>query len=90
MAPTWHALQSAREAGEEDELPPPEAHGHALLVHRAGLRTQWQSLQADEAEALRELLAADSLAAWLEQQGAARLPQVVALLQGWVQSLSTV
>lgn len=92
VAPAWHALQAAREAGEEAELPAPAQHAHALLVSREGLRTQWRSLDDDEAEALALLLDAPSLAAWLERMGEEALPQALAWLQRWLadQSLASV
>lgn len=88
VAPLWHALEAAREAGEERELPPPQEHAHALLVGREGLRTQWRSLADDEAEALALLLAAPSLAVWLSQLGEAALPQAMAWLLAWVEAQS--
>lgn len=88
VAPLWHALDAAREAGIETELPPPQAHAHALLVGREGQRTQWRSLADDEAEALALLLAAPSLAVWLGQLGEPALPQAMAWLLAWVEAQS--
>lgn len=84
VAPLWHRLQAARESGEEAELPPPEALAHSLLVSRGeGGQTVWRSLADEEAEALALLLAAASLADWLNTQGEAALAQAVAWLQRW-------
>ncbi|MDT8989669.1 DNA-binding domain-containing protein [Curvibacter sp. APW13] len=53
VGPVWHAVQSGA-----DELPPPPALEHPLLVWRKGLRTQWKSLSATEAELVRGIAAA--------------------------------
>jgi hypothetical protein len=39
IGPVWHALKA-----EQDDVPPPEAHAHHMLVWRQGLNTQWNSL----------------------------------------------
>jgi len=84
VAPLWHALNAARDAGQEADLPAPEPLAHALLVGRGDDgQTQWRSLADDEAEALALLLGAASLADWLQTQGEAALPQAVAWLQRW-------
>lgn len=83
VGPAWHALNAAREAGQETELPEPQALAQTLLVWRSGLQPHWRSLAADEAQALRTLCAPPSLADWLEAQGEAALPQAVAWLQAW-------
>lgn len=83
VAPAWHALQQAREAGVEAELPAPEPLAHAVLSWRQGLAPQWRSLDAAEA-ALLQGLHGQSAAAWLEAQGEEALAQAVALLQRWV------
>ncbi|MBB5205586.1 hypothetical protein HNQ51_002913 [Inhella inkyongensis] len=84
VGPTWHALTAARESGQEAELPEPEALAHQLLVWRHEHKTQWRSLEADEAQALCVALQEPlSLADWLALQGETRLPQAVAWLQRW-------
>lgn len=86
VAPAWHALQAAREAGQEAELAPPEASAHAMLTWRRGERPQWRSLETAEAEALAAVRG-QSAAAWLADLAAAGhpdLPQGVAWLQAWV------
>jgi hypothetical protein len=83
VAPAWHALQQARDAGIEAELPAPEPLDHALLSWRIGLAPQWRSLDAAEADLLRGLQG-QSAADWLGAQGEAALTQAVAHLQRWV------
>jgi len=84
VGPAWHALNEARAAGQEAELPEPQALAHRLLVWRSGLQPHWRSLAADEAMALQALFAQPVLADWLAAQGEAALPQAVAWLQAWV------
>ena len=43
IGPVWHALKSAH-----DDVPPPEAYAHHMLVWRLGLNTQWKSLSSAE------------------------------------------
>ncbi len=43
IGPVWHALKSAQE-----DVPPPEAYAHHMLVWRLGLNTQWKSLSSAE------------------------------------------
>lgn len=84
VGPAWHALQAAREAGEEAPLPPPAMLAHTLLTWRIGLSPQWRSLDTGEAQALAGLHGQPA-AAWADAQGEAGLPQAVAWLQRWVQ-----
>lgn len=83
VGPAWHALNEARAAGQEAELPEPRALAHSLLVWRSGLQPHWRSLAADEAAALQALFEEPSLGEWLATQGEAALPQAVAWLQAW-------
>ncbi len=53
VGPIWHALQS----GQQDDLAPPEALAHHLLVWRLGMNTQWKSLSPTEAGFVQGLLA---------------------------------
>lgn len=43
VGPVWHALQSG-----QDEVPPPEALRHHMLVWRHGMNNQWKTLTAPE------------------------------------------
>ena len=52
VGPIWHAIKS----GQED-MAPPEALEHHMLVWRPGMNTQWKSLTQMEAEFVRGLLA---------------------------------
>lgn len=52
VGPVWHALKA-----EQDEVPPPDALAHHLLVWRQGLRTQWKSLNTAETTFVRCLQA---------------------------------
>jgi hypothetical protein len=52
VGPIWHALKSG-----QDELEPPEALGHHMLVWRQGMNTQWKSLTATETVFVQCLLA---------------------------------
>lgn len=52
VGPVWHAVQAGAE-----HVPAPEALDHTLLVWRQGLRTQWKSLSATEAELVRGIAA---------------------------------
>ena len=52
VGPIWHALKSG-----QDELAPPEALDHHLLVWRQGMNTQWKSLTPTEADFVQGLLA---------------------------------
>lgn len=83
VASVWHALQAARDAGEEAMLEPPEALEHHVLTWRRGESPQWRSLSDDEASALAGLHG-QRATDWLSQHGEAALPQAVAWLQGWV------
>jgi hypothetical protein len=51
VGPIWHALKSG-----QDELEPPEALNHSLLVWRLGMNTQWKSLTQTEAGFVQGLL----------------------------------
>ncbi|MFO1252870.1 MAG: DNA-binding domain-containing protein [Inhella sp.] len=83
VGPAWHALNAARAASQEAELPEPAPLVHTLLVWRSGLQPHWRSVGDAEATALQALAAAASLAPWLEEQGEAALPQAVGWLQAW-------
>ena len=52
VSPIWHALKSG-----QDDVPPPEALDHAMLVWRHGLNTQWKSLTQTEAVFVQCLIA---------------------------------
>jgi hypothetical protein len=52
VGPVWHALKS----GQED-MDPPAALAHHVLVWRLGMNTQWRSLSSSEAEFVQGLLA---------------------------------
>ena len=45
VGPIWHALKAG-----QDELEPPEALDHSLLVWRLGMNTQWKSLTQLQAD----------------------------------------
>lgn len=51
VGPIWHAIKSG-----QDEMDPPEALDHHLLVWRQGMNTQWKSLTATETVFVRCLL----------------------------------
>ena len=44
VGPVWHALKSGHE-----EVPPPDALAHQMLVWRQGMQTRWKSLTPAEA-----------------------------------------
>jgi hypothetical protein len=52
VGPVWHALKSGQE-----EVPPPEALDHSMLVWRQGMNTQWKSLTPTEAVFVQSLIA---------------------------------
>jgi hypothetical protein len=52
VGPIWHAIKSG-----QDDLEPPEALDHHLLVWRQGMNTQWKSLTATETVFVQCLLA---------------------------------
>jgi hypothetical protein len=52
VGPIWHALKAG-----QDDIAPPEALDHSLLVWRLGMNTQWKSLTQMEAEFVQGLLA---------------------------------
>lgn len=52
IGPVWHALKA-----EQDDVPPPDALDHHLLVWRHGLHTQWKSLNTAEATFVQSLQA---------------------------------
>ncbi len=52
VGPIWHAIK----AGHED-LPPPDALPHRMLVWRLGFNTQWKSLSDSETTFVQSLLA---------------------------------
>lgn len=83
VAGAWHALQEAREAGQEAMLEPPEALEHHVLTWRQGESPQWRTLGDDEASALADLRG-QSATDWLSARGEAALPRAVAWLQAWV------
>ena len=43
IGPVWHAIKA-----EQDDVPPPDALEHHLLVWRHGLHTQWKSLDTTQ------------------------------------------
>lgn len=55
VGPIWHALQSG-----QDELAPPEALDHHMLIWRQGMTTQWKSLTPTETVLVQCLLAGQS------------------------------
>nr|WP_295774542.1 DNA-binding domain-containing protein [Rhodoferax sp.] len=52
IGPVWHALKAG-----QDDVPPPDALGHHLLVWRHGLHTQWRSLDTIEVTFVQSLQA---------------------------------
>jgi hypothetical protein len=52
VGPIWHALKSA-----PDEVAPPEALEHHMLVWRLGMNTQWKSLSPIETDFVKGLQA---------------------------------
>jgi hypothetical protein len=52
IGPVWHALKS-----EQEDVPPPEALAHHLLVWRQGMHTQWKSLNHAETTFVQSLQA---------------------------------
>ena len=52
VGPVWHAMKSGQE-----ELEPPEALDHAMLVWRQGMNTQWKSLTPTETDFVQCLIA---------------------------------
>jgi hypothetical protein len=58
VGPIWHALKSG-----QDELAPPEALDHHILVWRQGMNTQWRSLTPPETIFMQCLLAGQSFGA---------------------------
>ena len=58
VGPVWHALKSGA-----DEIPPPEALDHHMLVWRQGMNTQWKSLTPTETIFVQCLLARKSFGA---------------------------
>lgn len=58
VGPVWHALKSGA-----DDVPPPQALNHPMLVWRRGMGTQWKILSASEATMVQCLLAQKSFGA---------------------------
>lgn len=58
VGPVWHALKSGA-----DEVPPPEALDHHVLVWRQGMNTQWKSLTMTETVFVQCLLGRKSFGA---------------------------
>ncbi len=52
VGPVWHALKSG-----QDDVNPPDALDHAMLVWRQGMNTQWKSLTQTETVFVQCLLA---------------------------------
>jgi hypothetical protein len=52
IGPVWHALKA-----EQDDVPPPDALAHHMLVWRHGLHTQWKSLNTAEVVFVQSLQA---------------------------------
>ena len=52
IGPIWHALKSG-----QDDLAPPEALDHSMLVWRQGMNSQWKSLTQSEAVFVQCLIA---------------------------------
>ncbi len=52
VGPVWHALKSG-----QDEVPPPDALAHTMLVWRHAMNTQWKSLTQTETDFVQGLLA---------------------------------
>lgn len=55
IGPVWHALKA-----EQEDVPPPEALAHHLLVWRQSLHTQWKSLNVAETSFVQSLQAGHS------------------------------
>ncbi len=55
VGPVWRALKL-----EQEEVPPPDALTHAMLVWREGLRTRWKSLDDMQALFVRSLQSGES------------------------------
>ena len=51
VGPIWHALKDG-----QDDMVPPQALAHHLLVWRQGMNTQWKSLSPTEAAFVQDLL----------------------------------
>lgn len=56
IGPVWHALKA-----EQQDVPPPEALAHSLLVWRHGLHTQWKSLNNAESTFVQSVQAGHTL-----------------------------
>jgi len=52
VGPVWHALKSGQE-----EVPPPQALDHSMLVWRQGMNTKWKSLTPTEIVFMQGLIA---------------------------------
>jgi hypothetical protein len=50
IGPVWHALKA-----EQEDVPPPQALAHHVLVWRQGLHTQWKSLSKAETTFVQSL-----------------------------------
>jgi hypothetical protein len=50
VGPIWHAVKSG-----QDDVQPPDALAHHIMVWRRGLKTQWRSLSAAEADFMHTL-----------------------------------
>lgn len=91
IEPAWSALRAHEPDSDEEapELSEPVALDHVLLVWRAGLETQWRSLEPLEARLLQALQAGqdfEALGQWVAQTvGAEQAPaMLVQTLQGWL------
>lgn len=62
VGPVWHALKS-----EQEEVPPPDALTHTMMVWREGLRTRWKSLNDAQALFVHGLQSGDTFGQQCEQ-----------------------
>ena len=89
VEPLWRAMQGV-EAGDEPDLPEPEAGDHTLLVWRPVFETRWRSATDDmEAELLQAALAGEPFGALCERAAlrvgeAEAAAAAVGALQQWV------
>lgn len=87
VAPVWHALTDTE--GDDEPLPPPQAHNHSVLVWRRDLQPMWRTVEPLEADLLRRLQAGESfeqlcLAAVDRVGEAAAAEAVLGHLQQWI------
>ena len=88
VEPAWKALQD--EAADDPDLPEPQALPHALIVWRPRLDTRWRSADsALEAVLLEAVQQGEPFSVLCERAASAvgddaGVPQVVGLLQQWV------